>query len=57
MYKGKKKKASNRSRILECIYRNAPIARTDIAEETEVTPATVTMNVTTLISEGFVREL
>lgn len=57
MYKGKKKKASNRSRILECIYRNAPIARTDIAEETEITPATVTMNVTTLISEGFVREL
>lgn len=57
MYKGKKKKASNRSRILECIYRNAPIARTDIAEETEITPATVTMNVTTLISEGFVKEL
>lgn len=57
MYKGKKKKTSNRSRILECIYRNAPIARTDIAEETEITPATVTMNVTSLISEGFVREL
>lgn len=57
MYKGKKKKPSNRSRILECIYRNAPIARTDIADETEITPATVTMNVTSLISEGFIREL
>lgn len=57
MYKGKKKKPSNRSRILECIYRNAPIARTDIAEETEITPATVTANVTSLISEGFIKEL
>ncbi len=52
-----KEESLNRSRILECIYRNAPIARTDIAEETEITPATVTMNVTTLISEGFVKEL
>lgn len=57
MYKGKKKKLSNRSRILECIYRNAPIARTDIAEETEITPATVTANVTALLAEGVVEEL
>lgn len=57
MYKGKKKKESNRSRILECLYRNAPIARTEIAEETEITPATVTQTVTALIGEGFVREL
>lgn len=57
MYKGKKKKPSNRSRILECIYRNAPVARTEIAEETEITPATVTANVTALISEGYVAEL
>lgn len=57
MYKGKKKRLSNRSRILECIYRNAPIARTDIAEETEITPATVTVNVSALIAEGVVEEL
>lgn len=57
MYKGKKKKASNRSLILECIYRQGPIARTDIAEETEITPATVTMNVSSLIREGFIKEL
>ena len=57
MYKGKKRGSLNRSRILECIYRNAPIARTDIADETEITPATVTANVTALISEGLVEEL
>ncbi len=56
MYKAKKPKLSNRNRILECIYRNAPISRIDIAELTDITPATVTMNVTTLISEGIVRE-
>ena len=56
MYKAKKNKLSNRNRILECIYRNAPISRIDIAELTDITPATVTMNVTTLISEGIVRE-
>lgn len=56
MYKAKKNKLSNRNRILECIYRNAPISRIDIAELTDITPATVTANVTALISEGIVRE-
>ncbi len=56
MYKAKKAKFSNRNRILECIYRNAPISRIDIADLTDITPATVTMNVTALISEGIVRE-
>lgn len=56
MYKAKKTKLSNRNRILECIYRNAPISRIDIAELTDITPATVTMNVTALISEGIVQE-
>ena len=56
MYKAKKIKLSNRNRILECIYRNAPISRIEIAELTDITPATVTMNVTTLISEGIVQE-
>ncbi len=56
MYKAKKPKLSNRNRILECIYRNAPISRIDIAELTDITPATVTINVTALISEGIVRE-
>jgi predicted NBD/HSP70 family sugar kinase len=56
LYKAKKNKLSNRNRILECIYRNAPISRIDIAELTDITPATVTLNVTTLISEGIIRE-
>lgn len=57
MYRGKKNQLSNRSRILECIYRNAPIARSEIAELTEITSATVTNTVSSLILEGCVQEL
>lgn len=57
MYKKKKRKLSNRSRILECVYRLAPVARTEIADETDITPATVTANVTALIGEGIIKEL
>lgn len=56
MYRGKKNTPSNRSRILECIYRNAPIARSEIAEETEITPATVTTTVASLIAAGIIVE-
>ena len=55
MYKGKKQKTSNR--IIECIYRNAPISRIEIAEMTDITPSTVTANITSLILEGMVREI
>lgn len=57
MYRGKKNQPSNRSRILECIFRNAPVARSEIAEMTEITPAAVTTTVTGLISEHIVTEL
>ncbi len=57
MYNKKKKMQSNRSRILECIYRNAPIARTEIAELTGITPATVTNTAAQLISEGIITEV
>lgn len=56
MYRGKKNKPSNRARILECIFRNAPIARSEIAEATEITPAAVTTAVAALIAEGIVIE-
>lgn len=56
MYKIKNK-FTNRHRIIECIYRNAPISRIDIADLTEITPATVTLTVASLISEGLVQEL
>ncbi len=35
-------KKSNRTRILEYIFRNAPVSRATIAEQTDITPATVT---------------
>ncbi|MEG7530769.1 MAG: ROK family protein [Hungatella sp.] len=57
MYRTKIKKLTNKSRILECIFRNAPIARTDIADDTEITPATVTMTVSGLIEDHMVEEL
>lgn len=57
MYRSKTRKLSNRNRILECIFRDAPIARIDIAELTEITPATVTLTVNALISEDLVEEL
>lgn len=57
MYRGKKNQLSNRNRILECIYRNTPIARSEIAELTEITSATVTNTVASMIAEGIVQEL
>lgn len=57
MYRAKKKKNTNTSRILECIYRNAPIARTEISDETDITPATVTATVSSLIARGVVAEV
>lgn len=57
MYRPKLKKLSNKNRILECIFRCAPVARTDIAEDADITPATVTLTVNSLIADGMVREL
>ena len=56
MYRGKKNQPSNRTRILECIFRNAPVARSEIAEMTEITPAAVTTIVAGLIGEHIVIE-
>lgn len=50
------KKPQNRSLILECIFRYAPISRIEISDMTNITPATVTTNVTELIGEGIVVE-
>ena len=57
MYSKKKKQPTNRRRILECIYRNAPLARTEIAEITGITPATVTNTAAQLISDGIIMEV
>ena len=56
MYRGKKNQPSNRARILECIFRNAPVARSEIAEMTEITPAAVTTIVAGLMAEHIVVE-
>lgn len=50
-------KRTNRSRILEYIFRNAPVSRATIAEQTDITPATVTMTITELINEEIVIDL
>lgn len=57
MYKSVKRKSSNRDRILECIFRNTPVSRTRISELTGITPATTTLTISELISEGIVLEL
>ncbi len=57
MYKLVKRKSSNRNKILECIYRNAPISRTSIAKLTGITPATTTLTIAELLDEGIVCEL
>lgn len=56
MNRYKSQKPQNRGAILECIFRNAPVSRTEIADITGITPATVTSNVTELIGEGIVFE-
>lgn len=50
-------KQFNRSKILQLIFRNGPVSRASIAEDNNLTPATVTTNVTTLISEGIVEDI
>lgn len=50
-------KKSNRTRILEFVFRNAPVSRATIAENTDITPATVTTTTATLISEGLIVNL
>lgn len=50
-------KKSNRTRILEYIFRYAPVSRAAIAEETGITPATVTTTIAELISEQIVVDL
>lgn len=50
-------KKSNRTRILEFVFRNAPVSRATIAENTDITPATVTTTTATLINEGIIINL
>lgn len=50
-------KKSNRTKILEYIFRNAPVSRATIAESTEITPATVTTTTAALINEGIIVNL
>ena len=50
-------KKSNRTRILEYIFRNAPVSRATIAEQTDITPATVTNTIAELISEQIIVDL
>ena len=57
MYKASARKGSNRNRILESIFRNPAISRTEIAALTGITPATTTQTIAQLMEEGVVREL
>lgn len=50
-------KKTNRTRILEFIFRNGPVARATIAEQTGITPATVTTTTASLIEEGIIKIL
>lgn len=50
-------KKSNRTKILEFIFRNGPISRATIAENTEITPATVTTTTAALIEENIIFDL
>ena len=50
-------KQFNRNKILHLIFRNGPVSRAAIAEDNHLTPASVTTNVATLISQGIVKEL
>lgn len=47
----------NRSTILEYIFRNAPVARSTIAKETQITPATVTSISGNFIQDGIIQEI
>lgn len=48
---------TNRTRILEFIFRNGAAARATIAEQTNITPATVTIATAALIDEGIIAVL
>lgn len=50
-------KKLNRSKIIQTIYQHAPLSRADIAEITNLTPPTITANISTLIHDGTVQEL
>lgn len=50
-------KKSNKTRILEYVFRNAPVSRATIAEKTDITPATVTTTIAELINEGIIKDL
>ena len=50
-------KRSNRSRILEYVFRHAPVSRATIAEQTDITPATVTTTIAELINEEIIIDL
>ncbi|MHC1748163.1 MAG: ROK family protein [Cellulosilyticaceae bacterium] len=50
-------KKTNRTRILEFIFRNAPVSRATIAENTDITPATVTTTTAALIEENVILDL
>lgn len=47
----------NRSTILEYIFRHAPVARSTIARNTQITPATVTSISGDFIREGIIQEM
>lgn len=47
----------NRSTILEYIFRHAPVARSTIARNTQITPATVTSISGDFIREGIIQEI
>lgn len=50
-------KKSNRTRILEFLFRMAPVSRATIAENTDITPATVTTTTATLLEENVIFDL
>lgn len=50
-------KKSNRTKILEFVFRNAPVSRATIVENTEITPATVTTTIAALIEENIIMDL
>lgn len=50
-------KYSNRSIILNYLFRNSPVARIDIANQTFITPATVSLLTKEMMNEGIINEV
>lgn len=50
-------KHSNRSIILNYLFRNSPVARIDIANQTFITPATVSLLTKEMMNEGIINEV